>query len=103
MNMIMFITIPVNLFLLGGALMIAFFCGLMLRSRELAKSKRKISSLETEMVSNHAEILNLQKENVELEKKLKSLSIPVITMSKEDKEAKEAKRAAQTSSVQNHS
>lgn len=96
--MIMFITIPVNLFLLGGALLAAFLLGYMIRSRDLAKANRKVSSLETEMVSNHAEILNLQKENVELEKKLKSLSIPVIPMTKEDKEAKRV--ASQSPSAQ---
>ena len=99
--MIMLITIPVNLFLLGGALLVAFLLGYMIRSRELAKSNKKVTSLETEMVSNHAEILNLQKENVELEKKLKSLSIPVIAMTKEDKEAKRV--VSQSSSTQKHS
>jgi hypothetical protein len=99
--MIMLITIPVNLFLLGGALLVAFLFGYMVRSRELAKSKRKVTSLESEMVSNHAEILNLQKENVELERKLKSLSIPVIPITKEDKEAKRV--ASQNPTVQKHS
>ncbi|MBO9634777.1 MAG: hypothetical protein J7578_16815 [Chitinophagaceae bacterium] len=101
--MMMLITIPVNVFLLVGALVVAFLFGLMLRSRELAKSKRKVNSLETEMVSNHAEILNLQKENVELERKLKTLSIPVIPMTKEDKMG-ETKRVSQSqSSAQKHS
>ncbi|RZS72382.1 hypothetical protein EV199_4301 [Pseudobacter ginsenosidimutans] len=99
--MIMFITIPVNVFLLGGALFVAFLIGYMIRSKDLAKSNKKVTSLETEMVSNHAEILNLQKENVELEKKLKSLSIPVIPMTKEDKEAKRV--ASQSPTAQKHS
>lgn len=101
--MMMLITIPVNVFLLVGAVVVAFLFGFMLRSRELAKSKRKVSSLETEMVSNHAEILNLQKENVELERKLKSLSIPVIPMTKEDKNAEAKRIASQSPSVQKHS
>lgn len=78
--MMMLITIPVNVFLLGGALLVAFYIGFLVRTRELAKCKRKVTSLETEMVSNHAEILNLQKEKVEVERKLKSLSIPVISL-----------------------
>lgn len=101
----MLITIPVNLFLLGGALALTFFLGLIVRSRELAKTRKKVGSLETEMVANHAEILNLQKEKVELEKKLKSLSIPVIPLSSQKEEkSSEAKRvASQASSVQKHS
>ena len=85
--MIMLITIPVNLFLLGGALIACFLFGFLIRRVEVAKLKRKVVSLETEMVSNHAEILNLQKEKAELDKKLKSPSIPVIAMSsqKDDK------------------
>jgi len=101
----MLITIPVNLFLLGGALAFAFFLGLIVRSRDLAKSRKKVVSLETEMVSNHAEILNLQKEKVDLERKLKSLSIPVIPLSvqKEEKIAEAKRAASQVSSVQKHS
>lgn len=101
----MLITITVNLFLLGGALALTFFLGLIVRSRELANYKKKVYSLETEMVANHAEILNLQKEKVDLEKKLKSLSIPVIPLSaQKDEKSSEAKRvASQASSVQNHS
>lgn len=85
--MIMLITIPVNLFLLGGALVLSFLIGFMIRSAELAKTRRKVVSLESEMVSNHAEILNLQKGKAELEKKLKTDSIPVIPMTsqKDDK------------------
>lgn len=78
--MMMLITISVNVFLLGGALLVAFYVGFMVRTGELAKSKKKVTSLETEMVSNHAEILNLQKEKVEVERKLKTLSIPVISL-----------------------
>ena len=103
--MIMLITIPVNLFLFGGALIASFLVGILVRSRELSKSKKKVTSLETEMVSNHAEILNLQKENVEMEKKLKSMSIPVIpmTVQKEEKSAEAKRVAAQSTIVQKHS
>lgn len=85
--MIMLITIPVNLFLLGGALVVSFLVGFMIRSSELAKTKKKVTSLETEMVSNHAEILNLQKEKADMEKKFKSNTSPVIPMTsqKDDK------------------
>ena len=37
------------------------FLGFAFRSRQIAKSKRRILELETEMVENHAEILRLHK------------------------------------------
>lgn len=37
------------------------FIGFAFRSRQIAKSKRRILELETEMVENHAEILKLHK------------------------------------------
>ncbi|WEK36397.1 MAG: hypothetical protein P0Y53_02700 [Candidatus Pseudobacter hemicellulosilyticus] len=72
------ITIPVNLFVLGGALILGFLVGFLTRGGQLAKWKRKVISLETEMLTNHADILDLQKDKAVLELKLKELAIPVI-------------------------
>lgn len=74
------ITIPVNLFVFGGALMFGFIIGFLARSSQLSKWKRKVTHLETEMLTNHADILELQKENALLEQKLKELVIPVIPL-----------------------
>ena len=50
--------------LAGGSL----FIGYLLRSRQLKKKQFKISELRKEIVYNHAQILELQSEYVDLEK-----------------------------------
>lgn len=46
----------------------------------LAKSRAKVLELEKEMMTTHAEILEVQKAYVQLESKLEEHSIPVIPM-----------------------
>jgi len=53
---------------------------LLLGRVRLAKSRAKILELEKEMMSTHAEILEIQKAYVQLENKLEEHSIPVISM-----------------------
>lgn len=81
------ITIPVNVTVFGGAIFLAFLVGFLVRSGQLKKWRKKVIELETEMLSNHADILDLQKEKATLELTLKSLAIPVISInsSKEEK------------------
>lgn len=65
----------------------SFFTGLLLRSAKLKKHKKRVGELESEMMANHAEILELQKEKLQLEEKLRrSSNIPVIPINvKEEK------------------
>jgi hypothetical protein len=49
--------------------LLAVFAGFFFRSSQIAKSKKRIIYLENEMLRNHAEILKLQQEIVENEKK----------------------------------
>lgn len=81
------ITLPVNLFLFGGAIILAFLIGFLARSGQLKKWKKKVTELETEMLTNHADILDLQKEKAVLEQSLKTIAIPVIPINtnKEEK------------------
>jgi len=85
------IPITVNLFVLVGCL--AFFSGLIgfaFRSGQIKSLKNKISNLEKEMLVTHAEILELQRDKVNLELRLKESSpIPVIPINvvTEDKNA----------------
>ena len=51
------------------------YYGLFAAHQEVKKAKKKIAELENEMVASHAEILELQKEKLMLEEKLKA---PVI-------------------------
>ena len=72
-----------------GLIIGAFAIGFLLRGAQLKKLKGKVQELESEMMASHAEILELQKDKLVLEEKLKgSSSIPVIPITaKEDKKA----------------
>ena len=76
------LALSVNIFLLGGLLIAAFLFGFMIRSFRIKSLRKKVSELEAEMLGNHADILEMQKERVLLEQKLiDTLSeIPVIPM-----------------------
>jgi len=74
-----FIVNPVVVFIsVVGGVIIGFAFG----RRRFAKSQRKVLELEKEMMSSHAEILEIQKAYVQLENKLEEHSIPVISMRK---------------------
>lgn len=64
--------------------------GYILRSRQLQKKQFKISELRKEIVYNHAQILELQKEYVDLERTMKGSMTPVLPMKQVLSEAKEA-------------
>jgi len=70
--------------LVGGSLL----AGYLLRSRQLQKKQFKISELRKEIVYNHAQILELQSEYVNLEKEMKSVKTPVRPMNSMDSEIK---------------
>lgn len=81
------ITLTVNLLLFAIAVGLAFLVGFLLRGSQLKKWKKKVIELETEMLRNHADILDLQKDKAALEQNLKTIAIPVIPInaSKDDK------------------
>jgi predicted RNase H-like nuclease (RuvC/YqgF family) len=62
--------------------------GYLLRSRQLQKKQYKISELRKEIVYNHAQILELQSEYVNLEKEMKGVKTPVRPMNTIDTEIK---------------
>jgi hypothetical protein len=79
-----------NVLSLIGIVSGAMLTGFYLRSRQLKKKQYKISELRKEMVYNHAQILELQKEYVSLEKSLQGHHIaPVLPMNKIPQEIKE--------------
>jgi hypothetical protein len=83
------IELPFDVTMPVGAIIVAFAAGFLFRSAQLKKQKNKVSELEKEMMANHAEILELQQEKLELEKQLKGVStIPVIPITaKEEKKS----------------
>jgi hypothetical protein len=68
----------------------ALVAGYLLRSRQLKKKQFKISELRKEIVYNHAQILELQKEYVDLEKSTTSSRATVLPMIKIVGDAKES-------------
>ncbi|HEY8733385.1 MAG TPA: hypothetical protein VIL90_02390 [Puia sp.] len=69
-----------------GAVLVGYY----LRSRQLRKKQFKISELRKEIVYNHAQILELQTEYVNLEKELKGTKATVLPMNKMVSEIKES-------------
>lgn len=74
---------------IGGAIV-----GLAINRARLAKSYHRIRQLENEMISSHAEILEMQKAYVRMETRLKEQSIPVIPMKINGKESSSTKEKA---------
>ena len=72
-----FIINPIILFV---AMFVAALAGLAVNRIRLAKNRNRIRQLENEMISSHAEILEIQKAYVRMETRLKDQSIPVIPM-----------------------
>ena len=70
----------INVIILLGIIAVSGFAGFSLRSRQLAKSRMKRVKTENEMISSHAEILELQKEYMTMELKLRGIKDPVIVM-----------------------
>ena len=58
----------------------AFIFGFLLRGSQIKRARRRIIELEKEMLNNHAEILELQKERASLLRQMKESKIPVIPM-----------------------
>jgi hypothetical protein len=71
--------------LVTGSVSVGFY----LRSRQLQKKQFKIAELRKEIVYNHAQILELQTECVELEKSMKITKATVLPMNTGKSEIKE--------------
>ena len=72
------IELSINIIVLACIILTAGFIGYKLRGRQLSQSRSKIEELEREILSNYAEILNLEKENTSMESKLQDIQSPVI-------------------------
>ena len=73
--------------------------GFALRGRQLKKKQFKISSLRREMINNHAYILELEKENVDLELQLRGTKTPVMPLKIAGKDYPEENRRLADASV----
>jgi cell division protein FtsL len=82
---------PIILFL---AVIVGALAVVVINKNRLAKSQRRIKQLENEMISSHAEILEMQKAYVRMETRLKDQSIPVIPMKINGKENNPKEKAS---------
>lgn len=80
------IELTLSIYPLIGLTLGAFAAGFLLRGSQIRASKKKVIELENEMLNNHAEILELQRERAELLRQMKESKIPVISIrsSKDD-------------------
>src|SRR5438105_14745462 len=81
----------VNIVWLPVIVVISALVGFIFRSRQLKQSKKRILSLENEMLNNHADILRLQRELMELESKLPEFKSLVVSMKEAQIEENEEK------------
>jgi hypothetical protein len=74
--------LSIDIYVLAAMLALAMVAGFLLRSRQLAKKKRRILEVEREMMQAYAELLETQKDYCELEEKVKGEDSPVIPIKK---------------------
>ncbi|HEU4608985.1 MAG TPA: hypothetical protein VFS31_12805 [Chitinophagaceae bacterium] len=82
------IAVSFNIVWLAPVALFCAFLGFAFRSKQLSAKQAKITELEREVMTSHAEILELQKANAGLEQQLRDKSIPVIPISASKEEKK---------------
>jgi cell division protein FtsL len=97
------IQMNINVLVLVATIVAAAVAGYLLRSAQIASLKKKVINLENEMLSNHAEILELSKENAGLQQKIKHLHIPVISIktARDEKSGEASNASAKTAPSSN--
>ena len=74
------IELTLNVYVLLLIAGISFLLGFWIRKKQIRPLKKKVYELEKEMLNNHAEILELQRNKTLLEQNLQSSKIPVIPL-----------------------
>ncbi|HLY68852.1 MAG TPA: hypothetical protein VKR53_03930 [Puia sp.] len=72
--------ITANVYVFAAIIFASALAGFLIRSVQIARSRARILLLEQEIRSNHAEILELQKDFIALELKMNVVKGPVIKM-----------------------
>ncbi len=78
--------VHVNIFLVPVLMIVSAVIAFVIRSGQISSLKGKVNELEKEMLNCHAEILQLQKEKIEILQSVSQPTIPVIPINaqKED-------------------
>jgi p-aminobenzoyl-glutamate transporter AbgT len=74
------IEFTLNLYVLLLIVFVSFLLGFWIRKKQIKPLRKKVYELEKEMLSNHAEILELQRTKALLEQNIQSSKIPVIPL-----------------------
>src|SRR5580693_3073397 len=82
---------PVNALILLAVIAVSMFIGFSLRRIQIAKVHKKLVKAENEMISSHAEILEIQKEYISMELKLRGIKDPVVVVKNPAKEEADEK------------
>lgn len=80
--------LSLNFLWLPFIVFVSALAGFLLRSAQLKKVRQKVLSLENEMLQNHAEILQLQKELVKLQNNPGNSKTPVVNIKDSSSEEK---------------
>ena len=91
MKSMLAIELSVPVLVLALVVACAFALGFVFRSSQIKSCKKKILELEKEMLNNHAEILELQKERALLVKQFKESKIPVIPITTKEDDKRQVK------------
>lgn len=78
------IELTLNVLLLFSLLAVVFFIGYRLGAFKMRARDKRITELEKEMLTNHAEILQLQREKVDLMKKIQETPTRVISLANKE-------------------
>lgn len=74
--------LTIGIFYLFAIVVAAFLVGFVFRSAQLRSCKKKVLELEKEMLNNHADILELQREKANILRQMTESKIPVIPINK---------------------
>ena len=83
------IEVSINVFVFALIILAAVFAGFSLRGKQVAKVRLKVEQLQREILHNHAEILALEKENINIESRMQDIQRPVIPIKIAIKEEQE--------------
>jgi hypothetical protein len=72
------IHVTLNIFLVAGLLAASFIVGFIARGSQIPSLRSKVNELEKEILASHAEILQVQREKIDLMKSISEPAIPVI-------------------------
>ena len=72
--------VTVNIYLLAFIVLLSVLAGFIFRSKRVLKYRGKIQEMEREILNNCEQILDLERENLDMECRMQDITSPVIPM-----------------------